>query len=144
MHAWQTVEHIGRILTIFRTPGPAFWKTRRWSVDCIWECRVNRMYLRQPCQTQSLPRYTYMWYTEHAKKVSPRNFANAITECTIISQLYSSSHMRAINHNWSVTKQCLHLQSVAEISRHSVLSRDKIRQCETSSGSRHKDTSQCL
>jgi len=50
--------------------------------------------------------------------------------------------MRVINHNWSATKQRLHPQSVAEISRHSVLSGDRIRQCETSSGSRHKDTDQ--
>jgi len=28
--------------------------------------------------------------------------------------------MRVINHNWSATKQRLHPQSVAEISRHSV------------------------
>ena len=47
--------------------------------------------------------------------------------------------MRVINHNWSATKQRLHPQSVAEISHHSVLSGDRIRQCETSSGSRHKD-----
>ena len=40
----------------------------------------------------------------------------------------SSSHMRVINHNWSATKQHLHLQSVAEISRHSVLSGNRIRQ----------------
>jgi len=33
----------------------------------------------------------------------------------------SSSRMRVMNHNWSATKQHLHLQSVAEISRHSVL-----------------------
>ena len=45
-----------------------------------------------------------------------------------------------MNHNWSASKQRLHPQSVAEISRHSVLSGDRIRQCETSSGSRHKDT----
>ena len=45
---------------------------------------------------------------------------------------------------WSATKQRPHPQSVAEISRHSVLSGDRIRQCETSSGSRHKDTDQCL
>jgi len=45
-----------------------------------------------------------------------------------------------MNHNWSATKQHLHLQSVAEISRHSVLSGDRIRQCGTLSGSRHKDT----
>ena len=34
----------------------------------------------------------------------------------------SSSRMRVMNHNWSATKQRLHRQSVAEISRHSVLS----------------------
>ena len=52
--------------------------------------------------------------------------------------------MRVINHNWSATKQRPHPQSVAEISRHLVLSGDRIPQCETSSGSRHKDTDQCL
>ena len=56
----------------------------------------------------------------------------------------SFSRMRVIYHNWSATKQRPHPQSVAEISRHSVLSGDRIRQCETSSGSRHKDTDQCL
>jgi len=56
----------------------------------------------------------------------------------------SSSRMRVIYHNWSATKQRPHPQSVAEMSRHSVLSGDRIRQCETSSGSRHKDTDQCL
>ena len=40
---------------------------------------------------------------------------------------YSSSRMRVIDHNWSATKQRLHLQSVAEISCHSVLSGDRIR-----------------
>ena len=52
--------------------------------------------------------------------------------------------MHVIYHNWSATKQHPHPQSVAEISHHSVLSGDRIRQCETSSGSRHKDTDQCL
>jgi len=52
--------------------------------------------------------------------------------------------MCVMNHNWSAMKQRLHPQSVAEISCHSVLSGDKIRQCGTSSGSRHKDTDQCL
>ena len=58
----------------------------------------------------------------------------------------SSSRMRVIYHNWSATKQRPHPQSVAVISRHSVLSGDRIRQCETetSSRSRHKDTDQCL
>ena len=56
----------------------------------------------------------------------------------------SSSRMRVIYHNWSATKQRPHPQSVAEISRHSALSGDRMRQCETLSGSRHKDTDQCL
>ena len=48
---------------------------------------------------------------------------------------HSSSRMRVIYHNWLATKQRPHPQSVAEISCHSVLSGDRIRQCETSSGS---------
>ena len=36
----------------------------------------------------------------------------------------SSSRIRVMDHNWSATKQRLHPQSVAEISRHSVLSGD--------------------
>jgi len=48
-----------------------------------------------------------------------------------------SSRMRVVNHNWSARKQRLYPQSVAEISRHSVLSGDRIRQCGTSSGSHH-------
>jgi len=47
----------------------------------------------------------------------------------------SSSCMRVMNHKWSVTKQCLHPQSVTKISRHSVLSGDRIQQRATSSGS---------
>jgi len=42
----------------------------------------------------------------------------------------SSSRMRVIYHNWSAMKQRPHLQSVAEISRHSVLSISLIN-CET-------------
>jgi len=38
----------------------------------------------------------------------------------------SSSRMRFMSHNWSATTQRLHPQSVAEISRHSVLSGDGI------------------
>ena len=53
----------------------------------------------------------------------------------------SSSCIRVMNHNWSATKQRIHPQSAVaiQISRHSVLSGDRIQQCETSSGSRHKD-----
>ena len=39
----------------------------------------------------------------------------------------SSSRTCVMNHNWSATKQHLHPQSVAEISRHSGLSGDRIR-----------------
>ena len=53
----------------------------------------------------------------------------------------SSSRIHVMTYNWSATKQHLHPQSVAEISRHSVLSEDNIRQCATSSGSRHKSLS---
>jgi len=63
-----------------------------------------------------------------------------------LTQCYATScRMRFVSHNyWSATKQHLHPQSVAEISRHSVLSGNRIQQCETSSGSCHKDTDQCL
>ena len=40
----------------------------------------------------------------------------------------SASRMHVVNHNWSATKQRPHSQSVAEISRHSVLSGDRILQ----------------
>jgi len=62
--------------------------------------------------------------------------------CTQNYQSSSFSRLCVMNHNWSATKQRIHPQSVAEISRHSVLSGDRIRQCETSPGSRHKDTDQ--
>jgi len=39
-----------------------------------------------------------------------------------------------MNHNWSATKQRPHPQSVAEISRHSVLSGDKIQRRGASFG----------
>jgi len=52
--------------------------------------------------------------------------------------------MHVVNHNWSATKQRLYPQSIVKISRHSVLSGDRIQQCGTSSRSRHKDTDQCL
>jgi len=58
--------------------------------------------------------------------------------------LTSSAHMHVMNHNWSARKQHLHLQSGAGISHHLALSEDRIQQCETSSGSRCKDTDQCL
>ena len=49
----------------------------------------------------------------------------------------SSSRMRVMNHNWSATKQHLHQQSVAEISRHLILSADRNRQCGTNPNPHH-------
>ena len=80
----------------------------------------------------------------------PNTFLHIINSNSTLHRLLqmclftSSSRMHVMNHNWSATKQHLHPQSVAEQSRHSVLSADRIRQCGTSSGSRHKDTDQCL
>ena len=70
-----------------------------------------------------------------------KSITNDFLSLTVTSSS-SSFGMRVMN--WSATEQCLHPQSVAEISRHSVLSGDRIRQCETLSESRHKDTDQCL
>jgi len=39
--------------------------------------------------------------------------------------------MRVTNHNWSATKQCLHLQSVAQISHRSVLSGRQVETIES-------------
>ena len=47
------------------------------------------------------------------------------------SHFFFFSYACHMNHNWSAMKQRLHPQSVAEISRHSVLSGDRIRQCGT-------------
>jgi len=49
--------------------------------------------------------------------------------------------MRVMNHNWSATKQRLHPQSVAEISRHSVLSGDRIRDIVSVSPQGHRSVS---
>jgi len=45
--------------------------------------------------------------------------------------------MRVNNRNWSATKQRLYLQSVAEISHHSVLSGDSIQQCDNANRALH-------
>jgi len=66
------------------------------------------------------------------------------TDDALVYASSSSSRMRFMNHNWSATKQRLHPQSVAQISRNSVSSGDRIKQCGISSGFRQKDTDQCL
>jgi len=83
--------------------------------------------------------------TARNRKLHARNDDNDAHKAIIIKNAASSSsRMRVIYHNWSAMKQRLHPQSVAEISHYSVLSGDRIPQCETSSGSRHKDTNQSL
>jgi len=85
----------------------------------------------EPCQVTTRQYCTY----PHQEDTKGHNYVLLTS---------SSSCMRVMNHNWSATKQRPHPQNVAEISCHSVLSGDRIRQCETSSGSRHKDTDHCL
>jgi len=51
--------------------------------------------------------------------------------------------MCVMNHNWSATKQRLHPQSVVEISRHSVLTGDRIRQCGITLKSNENDVLKC-
>jgi len=94
---------------------------------CLWrhdETSCHKHFVVISCHQQTLPLTT----TDKCHNLRDRGPAS------------SSSRMRVINHNWSATKQHLHPQSVAEISRHSVSSGDRIRQSETSSGSRHKDS----
>jgi len=101
--------------------------------------------------------FTWWWLCAHADPVYSMDFTwpyqvlannypagSLIPEITLILLTQSSSRMRVVNHNRSATKQRLHLQSVAEISRHSVLPGNRIRRCGTSYGSCHKDTDQCL
>ena len=85
---------------------------------------------------------TFVIYTTHQKMVF-----------LLIWQSYRNNLQKDVHYlsllllvcmSSTITGQRLHPQSVAEISHHSVLSGNRIRQCETSSGSRHKDTDQCL
>ena len=87
--------------------------------------------------------YRLHWQKQSGKVATTMYWETFETTCKYFFRT-SSSRMRVIYYNWSATKQRPHPQSVAEVSHHSVLSGDRIRQCETSSGSRHKDTDQCL
>ena len=78
----------------------------------------------------------------HIADMQPHGLGMKLCKCLRLSSyakdprpkhVYSSSRMRFMSNNWSAMKQRLHPQSVVEISRHSVLSGDRIRQCETSS-----------
>ena len=114
--------------------------------------RQGRCLSRSPRSNHVLTRWL------HTATYRPENTSTCHPQCNTITyileyshcfyrvsgQQSSSSSSRIMNHNWSAKKQRLHPQSVADISRHSALSGDRIWQCETSSGSRHKDTDQCL
>ena len=95
------------------------------------------------CQHSLAPPYLSN-QLEQVARMEPRQRLRSSSSPVLVVPATSSSRMRVIYHNWSATKQRPHPQSVAEISHHSVLSGDRIRQRETSSESRHKDTDQCL
>ena len=111
------------------------WPNSVEQISQRWGCYVTVMRLLCHCRVlaDSVVRHHFYLILTH-RQARPR--LDGICLCS------SSSRMRVMNHNWSATNQHLHLQSVAEISRHSVLSGDRIRQCGTSSGSHHKDTDQ--
>jgi len=116
--------------------------------------RLSHHYCNKWCQRHSKPRPVpycralsnlTAWSHKHCTSILYWQFHDRSFSCFLIMLKWSSSsRMHVMNHNRSATKQCLHPQSVAEISHYSVLSGDRIRQCETLSGSRHKDTDQCL
>ena len=58
------------------------------------------------------------------KSTSAYSFGHFSILNAYVQSSSSSSRIRFMSHNWSATKQRLHPQSVAEISRHSVLSGD--------------------
>ena len=97
-------------------------------------------------QLRSLPATSTIRYLLHAFHSFPLYALHIglVLQVRAYTEKSYSSRMHVMNNNWSAIKQRLHPQSVAKISRHLVLSGDRIRQCRTSSGSRHKDTDQCL
>ena len=74
--------------------------------QCSFVAKRCHAYLGCPCRVR------------HSRSVSPYRLRDRWCQWF----LASPSCMRVINHNWSATKQRPHPQSVAEISRHSVLS----------------------
>jgi len=101
---------------------------------CIFCSRQNRWQL--PTTSNDSRRLSLMQWTQSTQLNSlklPVKLSFTLWLLVCVSQT-----------NWSARKQRLHPQSVAEISRHSALSEHRIRQCGISSGSRHKDTDQCL
>jgi len=124
------VFEVLKVMAIFRRGPPEPGRQMQWGMKKSRFSTTISLYLRNDT------RYGHSYYGMRVE-----NLTQAFEWYHFQS---SSSRMRVMNHNWSATKQRLHRQSVAEISRHSDLSGDRIRQCGTSSGSRHKDTDQCL
>jgi len=112
-------------------------------VICACQVWYVGQFLRYLTGTDLVTHFGLLWPWPWPPDPQCRLF-HALAPWTTCTNLQSSSRMRFMSHNWSATKQRLHLQSVAEISCQSVLSGDRIRQCETSSRSHHKDTDQCL
>ena len=111
LHCTQEMGHISSFRQISSSPNP-------------WTTGLDPFTFNDV--TSQLPFYVLA----HSQSYK---FFFLLTYDVVCYNIHSSpSHMRVMNHNWSATKQCLHLQSIAEISRHSVLSGDRIRQCETS------------
>jgi len=106
-----------------------------------WQCWAA-LQLACPLASSHAYFYSHIWDVMLVWRKSNVNRTVSVLQYCVPSS--SSSRMCVMNHNWSATKQRLHSQSVAEISRHSVLSGDRIWQCGTSSGSCHRDTDQCL
>ena len=85
--------------------------------------------------------------TEHVVQSISRTGTGGMTVKDARAQEAREAHFisrMCVMDHWSARKQHLHPQSVAEISRYSALSEDRIQQCGTSSGSRRKDIDQCL
>jgi len=116
------------------------------SQDTKWHDKLHTLlvFMRTPSYTIPWGVSTFTDYNKHIVTTNVICLNSTLDNKAICCKTASSSRMGVINHNWSATKQRLHPQSLAEISRHSVLSGDRIPQCGTSSGSRHNDTDQCL
>ena len=90
---------------------------------------ISLLPLPKHCSSTVLVKYTS--YTRFNGKSAIKRLVFRHKTFNIYAIFIFSYACRGINYNWSATKQRLHPQSVAEISRHSVLSGDRIRQCGT-------------
>jgi len=114
---------------------------RLWQTECVSQ-RLEQYHHETICRQQQVNLAWSQWSHSGWGRCSTAVWSCDQSEGHICHLLLSSSsRMRVIYHNWSATKQRPHPQSLAEISHHSVLSGDRIRQCETLSGSRHRHRS---